>query len=69
MEDSSVCGNFFEAWDSPTKKQTVNNSSTSSMNNMTLMSNDIHIINYMLTATTKQKYCIHRRDLGQCTSH
>ena len=39
MEVGSVCGNFLEAWGSPTKKKTVNDSSTS---NMTLL-NDIHL--------------------------
>ena len=39
MEAGSVCGNFFEAWGSPTKKQTVNDSST---NNMTLLNSNIH---------------------------
>ena len=39
MEASSVYGNFFEAWGSPIKKQTVNDSS---MNNMTLL-NDTYL--------------------------
>ena len=41
MEAGSVCGNFFEAWDSPKKKQAINYSST---NNMTLLNNNIHIL-------------------------
>ena len=65
MEAGSVYGNFFEAWGSPTKKQTINNSST---NNMTLLNNDILIYNYTQTATTKQNYCIHQRNFDQCTS-
>ena len=40
MEANSLLGNFFDAWGSPTKKQTVNDFST---NNMTLLNNDIYL--------------------------
>ena len=40
MEADFVCGNFFEAWGSPTKNQSINDSFT---NNTTLL-NNIHVV-------------------------
>ena len=51
MEAGSVYGNFFEAWGSPTKKQTISNSS---MNNMILL-NDIHIYKLYANCDNKKK--------------
>ena len=51
MEAGSVYGNFFKAWGSPTKKQTINDSST---NNKTLL-NDIHIYKLYANCDNKKK--------------
>ena len=61
MEASSVYGNFFEAWGSPTKKQTINDSS---MNNMTLLNNDIHIYKLYANCDNKTKLLYTPTKLG-----
>ena len=55
MEAGSVCGNFFEAWGSPTKKQTINDSSTN---------NDIHIYKLYANCDNKTKLLYTPTKLG-----
>ena len=61
MEAGSVCGNFFKAWGSPTKKQTINDSS---MNSMTLLNNDIHIYKLYENFENKIKILYTQMKLG-----
>ena len=60
MEAGSIYGNFFEAWGSPTKRQTINDSS---MNNMTLL-NDIHIYKLYANCDNQKKLLYALMKLG-----
>ena len=61
MEASSVCETSLKHGGSSTKKQTVNNSS---MNNMTLLNNDIHIYKLYTKCDNKTKILYTHTKLG-----